>query len=120
MEQRVVALDDLHSRLGLAETQLATARVQRVAGPTSGLLFSGLAWFWFHGEMRSAEPGSIRFFMILAFVLGGALGLVFNEFHSRRAIARLKLERQELEALLAAGAPESRLRSAQGGTTLEP
>lgn len=103
MGQRIVELDDLHTRLGLVETQLATAKVQRVAGPASGLLFYGLAWFWFRSEILSAVPGSSRFLLVLILVVGFSLGLAINEFRSRRVIARLEVERQDLEAELLAG-----------------
>jgi len=103
IDQHILELDALHVRLEVVETQLAKARVQRLAGPASGLLFTGLALFWFGGEIRSATPGSPEFLWVMLFGMACSLGLVFNEVQVRRTILRLRAERDRLELALKAG-----------------
>jgi len=96
LEQHIAEVDALHARLGIVETQLATARVQRLAGPTGGLLVAGLGWLWFGGEIRAAAPDSAGFLWVMLFGVSCLLGLAFNEMLTRRAVARLKDERDRL------------------------
>lgn len=96
LEQHIVEVDALHARLGIVEAQLATARVQRLSGPASGLLFAGLSWLWFGDEIRAAAPGSSAFLWVALFGVSCLLGLVFNEVLTRRAGLRLEDERDRL------------------------
>jgi len=105
VEERMLELDELHARLALVETQLAAARVQRLAGPGGGLFFAGLALMLFGDEIRSAAPGSLQFFWIVLFVAGCALGAIWNELRSRRSILHLGTERDRLSKALKAQGP---------------
>lgn len=101
----MLELDELHARLALIERQLATARVQRLAGPGGGLMFAGLAVAFFGDEMLAAAPGSPQFFWIALFVAGCALGAIWNELRSRRSILHLGTERDRLSKALKAQGP---------------